>query len=282
MKSRKITWAAVAVGAMALSGCGFHRIPVASVGVKFNAVSGVSQQVLKPEVVWVNPLFEQLITYPTAINNATFVLRSDEGDRSGDDSIRACTSEGAVLPVDVTVAYRIPAEPESVMRVFQHFGTRELREIQREHIRWATIVAINDVSGRKSLFDLLSKERAKFGPEVKAVLSTILEGWGFVVEDVLIREIHPQKEITEKIKEQQQQRADLEKARIDLQKARIEATTRLTEAQTRAEQNRLLGQQGDKVLQLKRLELRRRAIEKWDGHTPLISNGGIPFVEGKL
>jgi len=281
--TRHERWAGLALAAalaLGLPGCA-TKIPVASVGVKFNATTGVSRNILKPEVVWVNPFTEKLIIYPTGINNASYVQASHEGDRHGDDSIKACTQEGAILPVDVTVAYRIPADPESVMKVFNTFGTMEIKEIQHEHIRWATVVAVNEVSGQKSIFDLISKQRAQFGPEVKAVLSPMLEPWGFLVEDVLIREIHPPQEITAKIQEQQAIRSDLEKAKVELQQGRIDAQTILTNAQKEAEQNRLLAQQGDKAIQLKRLELRRKAIEKWDGQAPVIGSSGIPFTEGK-
>jgi len=262
------------------AGCA-TKIPVASVGVKFNATSGVSQKILKPEVIWVNPFTEHLIIYPTSINNASFVRNSHEGALYGDDSVKASTVEGAILPVDVTIAYRIPADPENVVRVFNNFGTSELKEIQHTHIRWATQAAINEVSGKKSIFDLISRQRAQFGPEVKEVLAPMMEPWGFVVEDVMIREVYPPDEITAKIQEQQAIRSDLEKAKVELQQARIDAQTALTNAQKEAEQNRLLAQQGDKAIQLKRLELRRKAIEKWDGQAPLIGAGGIPFTENK-
>src|SRR6476469_7549254 len=82
------------------SGCGFKSIPPGSVGVKFNGASGVSTHLLRPEVVWVG-WNEQLIIYPTNIQQATFVKNAQEGDKQRDDSIQAATSEGAVLPVDV-------------------------------------------------------------------------------------------------------------------------------------------------------------------------------------
>ncbi|MCC2671040.1 MAG: band 7 protein [Armatimonadetes bacterium] len=265
---------------LATSGCA-TKIPVASVGVKFNATSGVSQRILKPEVVWVNPFTEKLVIYPTSINNATYVRASHEGSRWGDDSVRASTVEGAILPVDVTVAFRIPADAENVMQVFNNFGTMELKDIEHTHIRWATQAAINEVSGRKSIFDLISRQRAQFGPEVKVVLAPRLAKWGFAVEDVLIREVYPPEEITAKIQEQQAIRSDLEKAKVEKQQAAIDAQTVLMNAQKEAEQNRLLAQQGNTALQLRRLELRRKAIEKWDGQSPIIGSAGIPFFDAK-
>jgi regulator of protease activity HflC (stomatin/prohibitin superfamily) len=261
-------------------GC-VKKIPVASVGVKFNATSGLSQKILRPEVIWINPFTEQLIIYPTGINNAIFVRSSSEGDHYGDDAIRCSTIEGALLPVDVQVVYRIPGDPESIQKVFTNFGTEDLKHIQNEHIRWATVAAVNQVSGQMSIFDLISKQRALFGTDVKKELTPMLADWGFVVEDVLIREVYPPEEITAKIQEQQAMRSDLEKAKIQRQQATIDAQTVLTNAQKEAEQNRLLSTQGDKALQLKRLELRRKAIEKWDGQTPAIGGSGIPFTDSK-
>ncbi len=280
LSARTLTLVAATVLAATTSGCA-NRIPVASVGVRFNAWEGASKQILKPEVVWTNPFTEQLIIYPTGIINATYVKNSAETRSYGDDSIKASTVEGAILPIDVTVAYRIPADSESVLKIFNSFGTTDLKKVQHEHIRWATVTAVNEISGKKSIFDLISRQRAQFGPEVKEVLAPILAQWGFVVEDVLIREIHPPEEITTKIQEQQAVRADLERAKVEQQQAKIDAETVLTNAQKEAEQNRLLAQQGEKALQLKRLELRRKAIEKWDGQPPVIGSSGIPFMEAK-
>jgi len=66
------------IGVLLGSGCGFKSIPPGSVGVKFNGASGVSTHLLRPEVVWVG-WNEQLIIYPTNIQQATFVKSAQEG-----------------------------------------------------------------------------------------------------------------------------------------------------------------------------------------------------------
>ena len=217
---------------LSLTGCGFHQIPPGNAGVKFNGASGVSQHLLRPEMVFVG-WNEHLIVYPTNIQQATFVQNDKEGDKLKDDSIQASTKEGAVLPVDVTVSYRIPNNPDNIKKIFDTFGTPDddpdhpLHYIQSEFIRWATIVAVNEVSSKSSIFDLISVRRAQFGPEVKAVLGPQLESWGLKLEDVLIREIHPPEEIVNKINEQQQIRAELSKIIIQKQQAITEAQTTL-------------------------------------------------------
>lgn len=275
--------AIVVVIALILLWQSFRVIPVASVGIKFNAFTGASQRLMKPELVFVNPFTDRLIVYPTSIVNATFVRRGDEGDRAGDDSIRATTSEGAILPIDVTIAYRMPGDRVSVQQVWDNFGlpsddiNNPLREIQRTHIRWATVVAINRISGGKSIFDLISRERATYGDEVQQVLAPMMREWGFIVEDVMIREVYPPDEITERIQQQQANRSDLDRSRIELQQATIDAETTRTNAQRIAEQNRLLAGQGEKTLALKLIEKKRKLIEKWNGKSPLVGLSPLPF-----
>ena len=275
MKSRLSRIAVAAVGLAALSGC-TRQIPPASVGVQFNASSGISRKLIRPQVVWLAPR-EQLIIYPTSIHNATYVRSAGEGERAGDDSIKASTAEGAILPVDITVAYHVA--PEDVLKAFNNFGADELPEIQKTFIRWTTISGVNNVAGQKSIFDLSSKERARFGGDVKKVIAPTLADWGITVDDVYIGEVYPNDEIRSRIDQRIALRNQLELAKNQRQQAGIDAQTMMTNATKNAELNRLLQQGTDKSVELKRMELRRLAIEKWDGRTPMVGDGGIPFTD---
>ena len=258
-----------------LNGC-TRQVPPASVGVQFNANSGISTKLVKPQVVWMG-WREQLIVYPTSIKNATYVRNAHEGEKSGDDSIPASTLEGAILPVDITVAYHVA--PEDVLKAFNNFGTEDLRIIQRKFIRWTTIYGVNTVSGTKSIFDLSSKERAQFGPDVKKAIAPLLLNWGITVDDVYIGEVYPNDEVKRKIEERITLKNQLELAKNERQRADIEAKTSLTNASKQAELNRLLQQGNDKMVELKRLELQKMAIERWDGRPPMIGSPTIPFTD---
>jgi hypothetical protein len=256
------------------TGC-FRQVPPSSVGIKFNAARGISEQLVKPQVTFVG-FSERLIIYPTSIKNATYVRKGEEGERGGDDAIRSSTVEGATLPVDVTVAYHV--EPEDVVKAFNSFGTSDLDDVQRTFIRMTTNYAVNVVSGQRSIFDLTSKERAKFGPEVKAVLVPILAGYGITVDDVYIGEVFPNQEIMNKVSERVAKRNELEQAVIGLEQAKVEAKTTLTNARKQAELNKLLAAQGAQAIQLRRLDNRRKAIDAWDGNPSTISDGTVPFT----
>lgn len=260
----------------------FKQIPPSSVGIKFNAASGLSEKLLKPELQFIG-LNQRLIIYPTSIKNATYVRNSNEGERRGDDSIQATTVEGASLPVDVTVAYHV--DPANVLKAFENFGTENLEEIQGTYVRSSAIYAVNIVSGQRSIFDLTAKDRASFGPDVKAVLGPILADYGITVDDVYIREVYPSQEVQTKVSESIAVRTQLDTARNELERAKIDSQTTETNAKKQAEINRLLALQGDKSIALRKLEIRRKAIEKWKaagGEVPAIGDGTVPFTDIKL
>ena len=260
--------------AILLTGC-MKQIPPASVGVKFNARTGISEHLVKPQVVWLG-FMEKLIVYPTSIRNATYTKNSNEGERTEDDSIKASTMEGSILPVDITVSYHV--ESADVLKAFQNFGTEDLGEVQRDFKRWTTIYAVNVVTGRKSIFDLTSKDRAGFSTDVKAVIKPMLAEWGLTVDDVYVGEVYPSQQVRTKVDERIANVNALELAKVSLQRARIDAETTLTNAKKQTELNRLLASQGDKVLELKKLEIMKKAVEKWNGKAPIIGGNSIPFT----
>jgi regulator of protease activity HflC (stomatin/prohibitin superfamily) len=261
-----------------LPGC-TQQVPPATVGVLFDANRGIATTLLQPKVVWVGP-YQRLILYPTAIQNATYVKNAREGALQGDASIKASTAEGAILPMDVTVAWHV--QPDDVVKAFQEFGTADLNRIEAIYLRWATSAAVNTVSGSHSIFDVISKDRAQIGPEVKAKLTPILARWGITVDNVYIGEVYPSAEIQAKIQDSMAKRNELEQKRIELQQAQTEARTITIKAEQQAAQNRLLASQGEIALKLRRVELRQLAIQKWNGSPPLVGDGTIPFTNMQI
>jgi regulator of protease activity HflC (stomatin/prohibitin superfamily) len=268
----------IAAGWALVPGC-TRQVPPATVGVLFDGGQGIAHTLLQPQVVWVRP-YQRLILYPTAIQNATYVRNAHEGAIQGDASVKASTAEGAILPIDVTVAWHV--QPEDVVKAFQEFGTANLDQIEATYLRWATNASVNMVSGSHSIFDVISKDRAKIGPEVQAKLSPILARWGITVDNVYIGEVYPSTDIQSKIQDSMAKRNDLEQRRIELQQARTEARTITIKAEQQAAQNKLLASQGDIALKLRRVELRQLAIQKWNGSPPLVGDGTIPFTNLQL
>lgn len=267
----------LALIALMATGCN-QSIPPANVGIRFNGMTGIQTAIVKPRVIWVG-LHEQLILYPTSIHNATYVRSKTEGEQKKDDSIRVSTLEGSILPIDISVAYHV--EPENVVRCFQTFGSADLDQIQREYIRWVTNYGANAVAGKSSVFNLISSERALFGPRIKKVISPILLQFGITVDDVYIREVYTE-EYAKKIKQRLNYKTNLETSKVKLKQASIDAKTMLTDAARQAAEYHLMASQGTQAIEFKRVELQQAAIEKWDGIAPIVGDSRIPFTNLKV
>lgn len=271
-----VIWTIIGVVALVYFANRFQKIPPASVGVKFSAHTGLSEKLVEPRLEFVAP-YQELIIYPTSMKNASYVRRSSEGARKGDDSIVVSTIEGASLPVDLTVAWHV--EPQNVVLTFQNFGTSDLEEIQEDFIRYVAIYGINSVSGTRSIFDLTAKERSSFGPQVKQAIKPLLAEFGITVDEVYVGEIYPAPDIMETVKERVNKRNELELAKVNLEKSKIDATTLLTVAERDAQVNALNAQQGSVAVELRKLDLRKRALAKWNGAAPEIGDPKVPFTD---
>lgn len=264
-----------------VAGCGPQTIPPAHVGVLFDGSHGYRKKLLTSQVVWVG-LYQDLVLYPTSTHQATYVRNAREGEK-GDTSIQASTIEGALLPTDVTVAFHV--EPDHVLTAFNEFGTADMETIERDYVRGATIAAVNIVSGRHSIFELLSKDRAKFGPEVLVELKGDLLDWGLTVDNVYIGEVHPSEEINAKIQESLGRQNDLAQKDVEVKTAEADARTTIINSEKVAAQNQQLAGQGTKALSLYHLETRNLAIERWKaagGHPPLQGDGRVPFTSSSV
>ena len=279
MNIKAIWVAAVGLVGLMAAGCHYVKIEPASVGILFDANSGISQKILKPQLTVVG-IRQRLITYPTSIKNASFVEARNEGQRQGEDSIKASTVEGAQLPVDVTVAWHV--DPANVVLVFESFGTADQEEMTDGYIRFWATYAVNCVSGQKSIFDLMAKDRQNFGPLVKKFLAPIMAKYGISVDDVLIGEVHPPREINEKAQERIARRNDLENSKLTLEKAKRDAVTIITNAERDAQLNQIKAQMTETAKALRKQEIIKKAIDKWDGKSPLVGNGMIPFTNIQL
>ena len=175
--------------------------------------------------------------------------------------------------MDLTVAYHV--DPANVLTAFQNFGTEDLVEIQRTFVRTTASYGLDIVTGTRSIFALTSKERSTIGPEVKRVVAPILAEYGITVDDVAIGEIHPDREIQARVAESVGIRAELDTKKTELERARIEAQTVETNARKNAELNTLLSSQsGAQAIAVKKLEILRKAIEKWKAAGRQAADGG--------
>lgn len=268
------------VGAAGCGGCGYTQIEPSTVGVVFDKYSGIQETVLKPGLQW-QGWNTEIIMYPTSIHNATYVKNAKEGERQQDDSIVGATIEGAQLPIDVTVVWHVDAG--NTVTVFKNFGDDPLEDIQMNFIRYLATFGVNATSGTKSIFDITSKDRAKFGPEVKAIISPYMTEMGLTCDDVTIGETWQSQDITELVKDRIEKSSELQTVTNKLTQAKIDGATLVNNAKATASINEMKANQGSEAIELMKRKLEATLIEKWDGEVPTVGDGGgIPFINPSM
>jgi regulator of protease activity HflC (stomatin/prohibitin superfamily) len=132
---------------------------------------------------WITPFVEQVYRYPVFWQTYTMSGKALEGQRMGDDSIAARTSDGQEVFIDCTVIFAI--DPDQVTRVHVEWQDRYvedfvrplLRGLVRTQVSQYTVDEVNS-SKRKDLENDLSQQ----------VRQTLTEK-GFIMDRFLLRNI---------------------------------------------------------------------------------------------
>jgi regulator of protease activity HflC (stomatin/prohibitin superfamily) len=264
------------------SGC--HQIPPSHVGIKYNGRTGINSQPLEPSVVSVNPLDQERVEdFPTKTINVSFAQKKvDESDAEG-DAIVVVTQEGVPIEVDTTVAFHV--DKSNAVRVFETFGTADMSKFH-EILLVFTQEAMVNAATKMSFAEIVANKKALFGDQAQSALRASMSESGFTLDNLYIQDMRRPNEIEARIKERLEARQELGNAQAEQKRAEQEAQTILIKAQQQAEQNRLLGSQsGSTAIKIKKLELRKLAIEKWKkagGEVPRVGTPGIPFTNIQL
>ncbi len=249
------------------AGAGFKRIDAGEIGVRFDAARGTNAAVLQPRFEFYWPT-ERLITYPSSLMTSQYLRNSPEGDRSGDDSVVAQTTNGTQVNLDVSIYWRV--QPDQIAAVFENFGEQDTMAIRDNYLRPMTYVATNTVIGRMTVEEVLVLRRGELNDLIKEELVKTTGRLGITIEDVNIGEIYPAQEVRAAIDELVSTRNQLQLLSKQEQTAKEDAKRIITEAEQKAEQAKLLSALGDKAILSKKLEIARIRAERWNGSETVV------------
>jgi regulator of protease activity HflC (stomatin/prohibitin superfamily) len=227
---------APAIGLAAIALVLFNFVAVVPAGhVGIPVVFGHVQDRSLPEGLnLVNPF---AVVQTTTVRTETYTMSSvrDEGPVKGDDSIVALSADGLMMPLDVTIAYRVVGGDAPWL--FRHIGPDYLDKIVRPAARTAVREAIAGYTSQESY----STRREELAQSMHTLLTARIRDLlaqtedsanrrGFIIEQVMIRNVQlPPKvknAIEEKLEAEQQalrMRFILEKERQEAERKRIEA-----------------------------------------------------------
>jgi regulator of protease activity HflC (stomatin/prohibitin superfamily) len=229
-----------------LSSC--YVIDQTEVGV-IKTLGKVSDEPVYPGLHFKIPAIQSVITMPTTVQ----VL--DMTQKNG-HSIKALTSEGLPVIIDVTLQYHI--DPEKAPQIYSEFKD------PKAWIYSTTRAKVRDIIAQYKAEQLYSDKRVEAQQKIMTDVSETLAKKGIIVDALLIRNVELPHQVVDAIEQKLKAQQEAEKMKFEVQKAKLEAQKKIVEANATAEANRILAEsirQNPEVLEYKKLEILEKMAE---------------------
>ena len=281
------------IAAIALSSC-LIRVDAGHVGIRVK-LAGSSRGVDDIPVVtgWVfyNPLTEQLILFPTSVQNIVWTKDPHDGSPR-DDSITFSSQEGVNINADIGLSFHI--EPSMAPHLYLRFRKSDLLELSNGYVRNAMREGFNMVASTMPVQDIYGAGKSKLVQDVQKRMQDQLGKDGFVIDQLTINgalrlpenvstAINRAMEATQnaiqaenrvrQVKAEQAITQAEGQASAARARAKGEADAKLTTAKAEARSNLILKySMTPSVLQF-------RALERWNGRLPVMNGAGtLPML----
>ncbi len=285
----------IVVVLLAASSCS-ARVDAGHVGIRVK-MAGSSRGVDDIPVVtgWVffNPLTEQLIMFPTSVQNVVWTRDAHEGN-AHDESITFSSQEGVNINADIGLSFHI--EPALAPHLYLKYRKNNLMELANGYVRNAVREAFNVEASQMPVQSIYGSEKGKLIASVGKRLQDQLGKDGFMIDQITVNgalrlpenvatAINRAMEATQLSIQAEnrvrQVKAEAEQAITAAEgaasaaraKARGEADARLITARAEAKANLILRASTSPVV------LQYRALERWNGKLPVMNSGGpLPLL----
>jgi regulator of protease activity HflC (stomatin/prohibitin superfamily) len=236
----------------------FHIVPAGHRGVKFNTFTGLLPQSYGEGLVWKIPMIESVIIIDVRIDK--------------EEQVASAASKDLQM-VGTTVALNFHPEPDRVHDLYRLVGlgfkTRVIDPAIQESVK--------AVTARYSAEELITK-REEVKQQIYDALVERLSPHNIKVESVNITDFQFSEGFTRAIEEKQTAEQLALKARRDLERIKVEAEQRVAQAQAEAQAQRLLAASvTPQIIELRRIDVMTKAVEKWNGAPPQVFGGALPF-----
>jgi regulator of protease activity HflC (stomatin/prohibitin superfamily) len=266
------------------------RIDPAHVGIRVKLAGsnrGVQDMPVVTGWVFFNPLTEQIIEFPTSIQNVVWAQSAHEG-AAHDESITFSSSEGVNVNADIGLSFSI--EPTKVPHLYLRFRKTDLMELANGYVRNSMREAFSDVASRMPVQEIYGAGKHKLVVDVTRKLSDVLGPDGFVIAQLTINgALRLPENVAQAINRAMEATQNAIQAENRVRQVRAEAEQNIAQSHGQAEAARQRAQgEADAVLirahadakanEIIRLSasgtvLQWRAIERWDGKLPMMQSG---------
>src|SRR5213594_3429617 len=203
-------------------------VPVGHILVIFNTITR-SFRASRQGVTLVPPFITSTQLYDLRRLEYTMTGTKGEGRKAEwDDSLWSPTQEGLQVGIDLTVWHHL--DPLRVIEIHQRIGPDYEEKIIRPAVRSVIRLVISEYP----VMDVYSAKRARIQDEINAKIKTLVEKDGFLIDEVVLRDVRFTEEFTKAIEAKQIAQQAAEQMKYTLEKEQKEAERKVIEAQGRA------------------------------------------------
>ncbi len=280
-------WIARAGGALAAVFLIFSCLTVVSaghVGVQV-LFGGVRPIALTEGLNVINPLLD-IVEMSVRTETYTMSAVVNEGKTQGDDSIQALSSDGLLMPLDITIAYRLVGS--DAPRVYRNIGADYVDKVIRPSSRTAVREAIAGFTAQEAYSTKRNELQQTMHDLLAGRVKQLLEqredfkgATGFIVDQVMIRNIQLPTKVKTAIEAKLEAAQQAEQMQFVLQKERQEAERKRIEARGIADFQQIVTQGiSQPLLEWKGIEATLEIAKSPNAKVIVIGagKGGLPVI----
>jgi regulator of protease activity HflC (stomatin/prohibitin superfamily) len=271
------------------------RVDAGHVGIRVRLAGsdrGIQDMPVVTGWVFFNPLTEQIVLFPTSVQNVVWTASANEG-RAVDESITFSSAEGVNMSADIGLSFHI--EPTLAPRLYGRFRLNDLSILSDGYMRNTVREAFNDSASKLPVQDIYGAGKSKMLGDVTQKCRDVFGKDGIVIDQLTINgALRLPANVMEAINRAMEATQNALQSRNHVAQVEAEATQAITQAHGQAEAARQKAQgDGDALLIRARAEaqaneiirlsmtpavLQYRAIDHWDGKLPTYSAGALPLL----
>jgi regulator of protease activity HflC (stomatin/prohibitin superfamily) len=272
------------VALLALLGASVVVIPAGHVGVKvlFGRVQPTS---LTEGIQLINPLVD-VVKLSVRTETYTMSATSSEGTVQGDDSIQALSSDGLLMPLDITIAYRLVGGDAPL--VYRNIGADYVDKIIRPASRTAVREAIAGFTAQEAYSTKREALPQKMHDLLTERMGALLKqredfkgATGFIVDQVMLRKIQLPDKVKNAIEAKLEAAQQSEQMQFVLAKEQQEAERKRIEAKGVSDFQTIVSQSiNANLLQWKGIEATETLAKSQNAKVVVIGSGrnGLPVI----
>ncbi len=201
---------------------------------------GYRDRPLRSGLRWIVPLAEEAKRYPISWQTYTMASKPTEGQKVGDDSILARTSDGQEVSIDCSVIFQI--DPEEVIRLHIEWQGRYIEDFVRPVVRGLVRTEVSQYT----VDEVNSSKRLDLERDLDDQVREVFGEKGLILDRFILRNIAFSPEYAAAVEQkqvalQQKIQADYQASRVR-QLAQGEADATRTKAQAQADAFMLIEQ----------------------------------------